>query len=84
MTTLHRHAIREAALLQLLNWELGAYEERDGCRFTAIEAFPLEDDSGCNWRDARLEAEAPLAVAGQVIAHEVLEQTRRSFNLLPA
>ena len=83
MTTLHRHAIRESALLQLLNWELRAYEECGDCRFTAIEAFPQEDDSGCNWRDARLEVAESLGFAGRVIAHEVLEQTRRSFNLLP-
>ena len=83
MTTLYRPPIGESALLQLLNWELAAYAECDGCRFTAIESFPREDDSGCNWRDARLEAAEPLGFAGHMIAHEVLEQTRRAFNLLP-
>jgi hypothetical protein len=60
-------------LLQLLNWELSAYEECEGCHFTAITA----DDSGRSW-NARLEGGA---VPGQMIARQVIAETRRAFNI---
>lgn len=76
--------IDEKDLLQLLNWELAAYEECAGCRFTAVDAAERLDGEGCNWVDARLEVEAPIGLTGQIIAHRVVEQTRRSFNVTAA
>jgi len=58
-------------LLQLLNWELSAYEECEGCHFTAVTA----DER--NW-DARFEGGA---ANGQMIARQVIAETRRAFNL---
>ena len=68
-----RLPLEEKDLLELLNWELSAYEECEGCRFTAIAA----DGSERNW-DARFEGGA---VAGQLIARQVVAETRRAFNL---
>ena len=40
MTTItSRRALDKKALLALLNWELAAYDECEGCRFTAIRRF---------------------------------------------
>ena len=62
-------------LLELLNWELAAYDECEGCHFTAITA----EDDGRGW-NARLEGGA---VTGQVIARQVIAETRQAFNLAP-
>ena len=70
-----RLPLAENDLLQLLNWELAAYEECNGCHFTAITA----DDSGRGW-NARVEGGA---VTGQVIARQVIAETRQAFNLAP-
>lgn len=78
---LARHLIDEGELLQLLNWELAAYEECVGCRFRAVKALPAGDDSGCNWVDAELESDAPLDLAGRMVARHIVEDTRRAFNL---
>ena len=68
-----RLPIERHDLLQLLNWELAAYEECEGCRFTAIMA----DDEGRGW-NASLEGGA---VTGQMIARQVIAETRRAFNV---
>ena len=69
-----RRPMAEKNLLELLNWELAAYEECEGCHFTAITA----NDDERNW-DARLEGGV---VTGQMIARQVVAQTRRAFNLV--
>ena len=69
---LNRQPLSEKDLLGLLNWELAAYDECEGCRFTAITA-----DDRSTW-DARLEGGR---VIGQMIARQVVAQTRRAFDL---
>jgi len=68
-------------LIALLNWELSAYEECDGCRFTSIRSMRERDDAGTNWLDARLQADHRLAMAEQFIVRRIVEQTRRQFDV---
>jgi hypothetical protein len=68
-------------LVQLLNWELAAYERCAGTRFTSINAMPGPDDSGCNWRDARVESDHALDLTERGIVRRVIVQTRREFNV---
>lgn len=68
-----RLPMEEHDLLELLNWELAAYDECEGCHFTAITA----DDNGRGW-DASLEGGAG---SGKLIARQVMAETRRAFNL---
>jgi len=79
-TTLHQ-ALSRHDLVQLLNWELAAYERCDGTRFTSISAMASPDDSGCNWRDARLQSNHPLDLTERGIVRRVIAQTRREFNV---
>ena len=88
-----RQACDEHDLVQLLNWELAAYERCNGTRFTSIKAYvSLEqspsiksvagpDPSGCNWRDARLKSDHSLDRRERRIVRRVITQTRREFNL---
>ena len=76
-----RQALNRRDLVQLLNWELAAYEQCGGCRFTSIRLMADADDSGCNWRDARVQADHPLDPAERGIIRAVIEQTRRAFNV---
>jgi hypothetical protein len=71
---LARQPLYEHDLLQLLNWELSAYAECEGCRFTAITA-----NDGRGW-DARVEGGA---AAAQTVARQVVVETRRAFDLAP-
>ncbi len=71
-------------LIALLNWELAAYEECDGCRFTSIRAMRERDDAGANWFDARVQSDHRLGLDEQFIVHRVVEETRRRFELAPA
>lgn len=68
-------------LIALLNWELAAYEECDGCRFTSIRGMRERDDAGANWLDARLQADHRLDMAEQFIVRHIVDQTRRRFDL---
>ena len=65
----------------MLNWELAAYEECAGTRFTSIRPIDGRDDRGCNWLDARLVSDHRMALGEQFIVHHVVEQTRRRFDL---
>jgi len=47
-TTVSRHARSQHELVQLLNWELAAYERCGGTRFTSIRSAARPDHSGCN------------------------------------
>jgi hypothetical protein len=75
-----RQPLNQHHLVQLLNWELAAYERCAGTRFTAINAMPGPDDSGCNWSDARLESDHALDLTERAIVRRVIMQTRREFN----
>ena len=68
-------------LLALLNWELAAYNECDGCHFTSIRRLRKRDESGCNWADAGVDADHWLRVEEQLILHRVVEETRRQYDL---
>ena len=68
-------------LVQLLNWELAAYEKCEGTRVTSIKAIPSRDPSGCNWSYARVKSDHPLDRRERRIVRRVVEQTRREFNL---
>lgn len=80
-TRVARPALSQHDLIQLLNWELAAYEECRGCRFTSIRPMADPDDSGCNWRDARLLSDHRLELGERDIVRRVIEQTRQEFNL---
>ena len=82
-TATPRPALEKAELLALLNWELAAYNECDGCHFTSIRTLHKPDESGCNWADARVEADHWLPVDEQLILRRVVDETRREFDLRP-
>ena len=73
-----KHVLSERELLALLNWELAAYEECSGCRFTALESGA---DGG--WSDARLEADHQIDPTEQGITRRIVVETRRAFELAP-
>ena len=68
-------------LVQLLNWELAAYERCDGTRFTSIKSIASADPSGCNWSYARVKSDHSLDRRERRIVRRVIAQTRREFNL---
>ena len=68
-------------LIALLNWQLSAYEECEGCRFTSIRRMRDRDDAGTNWLDARLQADHRLGVAEQFIVQQIVAETRRQFDV---
>jgi hypothetical protein len=76
-----RQARSQHELVQLLNWELAAYERCGGTRFTSIRSAARPDDSGCNWRDARLKSDHALDLTERGIVRRVIAQTRREFNV---
>ena len=80
-TTNARAALNPHDLIQLLNWELAAYERCAGTRFTSIDVTARPDDSGCNWRDARLQSDHALDLTERSIVRRVIVQTRREFNV---
>lgn len=80
-TTISRQVRNQHDLVQLLNWELAAYERCAGTRFTSISSMARPDDSGCNWRDARLQSDHALDLTERGIVRRVVAQTRREFNV---
>jgi hypothetical protein len=80
-TTISRQVRSPHDLVQLLNWELAAYERCAGTRFTSINSMARTDDSGCNWRDARLQSDHALDLTERGIVRRVIAQTRREFNV---
>ena len=80
-TAISRQALSQHDLVQLLNWELAAYERCGGTRFTSISSMARLDDSGCNWRDARLQSDHALDLTERGIVRRVIAQTRREFNV---
>ena len=76
-----RRPLEQHDLVQLLNWELAAYERCAGIRFTSINAMARPDESGCNWRDARLQSDHALDMTERNIVRRVIVQTRREFNV---
>ncbi len=74
--------LRAPDLIALLNWQLSAYEECEGCRFTSIRRMRIrDDDAGTHWLDARLQADHRLGVAEQFIVQQIVAETRRQFDV---
>ena len=67
--------LSEQALLELLNWELAAYEECAGCHFTKIKRTAL------GWAGAELEADHALDMAERFISSQVVAETRQAFGV---
>jgi hypothetical protein len=80
-TQITREARSEHDLIQLLNWELAAFESCGGTRFTSIRARARPDDSGCNWQDALVQSDHTLDLTERGIIRRVIVQTRREFNV---
>lgn len=80
-TRVSRPALSPHDLVELLNFELAAYEQLSGCHFTSIRPMADPDDSGCNWRDARLQSDHRLELGEREIVRSVIEQTRQEFNV---
>ncbi len=78
-----RQSLDRDELLQLLNWELAAYEECEGAHFSSIRTMRSRDDTGCNWLDARVASDHKLGVDEHFIVQHVIEETRREFDLRP-
>jgi hypothetical protein len=76
-----RQPLNHDELVQLLNWELAAYERCAGTCFTSIDAMAKPDRSGCNWRNARVQSDHPLDLTERNILKRVIVQTRRDFNV---
>ncbi|MFL6567173.1 MAG: hypothetical protein ACJ8G5_19700 [Burkholderiales bacterium] len=76
-----QEALSQHDLVQLLNWELAAYERCGGTRFVSIKSAESRDPSGCNWRDARVRSDHSLDRRERRIVRRVIAQTRREFNL---
>ena len=81
-STVSRRALSQRELIQLLNWELAAYERCSGTRFTSINSMPKREASGCNWRDARLQSDHALDLTERGIVLRIVTQTRREFNVI--
>ena len=81
-TTAFRPALSQHDMVQLLNWELAAYERCSGTRFTSIDYLARPEASGCNWGDARLQSDHALDLTERGIVRRVVGQTRREFNVL--
>jgi len=80
-TTISRQALSQHDLVQLLNWELAAFEKCRGDRFKSVSPMARPDHSGCNWRDARLQSDHALDLTERGIVRRVIAQTRREFNV---
>ena len=74
-------ALNQHDLVQLLNWELAAYDKCEGTRFTSIKSIPASDPAGCNWSYAHVKSDHSLDRRERRIVRRVIEQTRREFNL---
>ena len=78
---MERQVLDPRSLISLLNFELAAYAECDGCHFSSIRRMPERDDAGCNWLDARLESDHPLGLEANFIVRHVVEETRRQYDV---
>lgn len=75
-----RDILSEHEVLMLLNFELSAYEECADCHFTAVKPTP-RDESGSNWRGAKLHADGELTEAARKITAQVLHEVHETYNI---
>jgi hypothetical protein len=68
-------------LVALLNWELAAYEECDGCHVSDVKLAPAVSAAACNWCGAVLEDAGEADPRKQMIIDEVLAETREQFDV---
>jgi hypothetical protein len=80
-TTISRQALSQHDLVELLNWELAAFEKCRGARVKSVRSTARPDHSGCNWREARLQSDHALDLTERGIVRRVIAQTRREFNI---
>ena len=57
MTNTRSKPLSQHDLVQLLNWELAAYERCGGTRFVSIKSIASAGPAGCNWSDARVKSD---------------------------
>jgi hypothetical protein len=81
-TVQSRQQLSQHDLIDLLNFELAAYEECSGCHVTAVELAPLAYGS-CNWRAARVEGAGGPDAQKRRIIEQVLAETREQFDVQP-
>jgi hypothetical protein len=80
-TRIHaKQILSEYEVLNLLNFELSAYEECADCHFTAVEPS-IRDESGSNWRGAKLQAEGEITEAARRIGRLVLDEVHEAYNI---
>jgi mono/diheme cytochrome c family protein len=72
--------LNEHDMLMLLNFELSAYDECAGCHFTGLKPS-FRDETGSNWRGARLESEGAMTEAARNAARHVLDEVHEEYNL---
>lgn len=77
---MERPVLDPRSLISLLNFELAAYAQCDGCYFSSIRRAAQNDD-GPNWLDAHVESDRPLGVQEHFIVSHVVEQTRRQYDV---
>lgn len=82
-SALSRQELSQHDLLDLLNFELAAYDECAGCHFTSIRRMGARDDMGCNWLDARVQSDHKLGTQEHFIVRHVVEQTRKQYDVGP-
>ena len=75
MVQLLKQRLSRQELLELLNWELAAYEQSEGRHFAAVDLEPDE-----HW-SAHLEDDGSVDFDQYALAWHVVEQTRRAFDL---
>ena len=68
-------------LIDLLNFELAAYEECSDCHVTAVELAPLAYSPRCNWRGANIDGADGADPRKQRIIQQVLAETRKQFDV---
>jgi len=72
--------LSEHEVLDLLNFELSAYEECADCHFTAVEPS-IRDESGSNWHGAKLQAEGEMTETARRIGRQVLDEVHETYNI---
>lgn len=75
-----KQILSEHEVLDLLNFELSAYEECADCHFTAVEPT-IRDESGSNWRGARLQAGGEMTETARKIGRQVLDEVHETYNI---
>ena len=67
-------------VLELLNFELSAYDECANCHFTSVKAS-LWDETGSNWHGASLHSDGPMTEAARRISRQVLDEVHETYNI---